>query len=655
MKRIALFGLLSFGVLTAFSQNAFYDAQYLVTLPSESIEKVEAAAASGEIDLSPSEKAALADYKTFLADPFKSTCTHLDINLLKSSIAKYNAAKLEASVRAFAPGAAAALALIPNILGGGFSLTAEQQTNIIDGLSKYYAEEFKKAQLITYMKVFESTIGKIGELQVLFPSTYVKLQNADPSKFPELGSEYKSIFDEDLKMLLDHLIDHIEHYTTPAAPDPEKMVLLTQKNNDLIKHHEYYGCFKITADMASKMMNNYHPSDLFNYLDDKYYTTAALAASNKTEKFELIIHGLNLIQRNLLDTARSKSSPYSNIWVNAEGLKNLNTVEEWKYFAGLIYQQDPEFFKKMLWDPASDVFDAAGAAARIKRIRETMDPIIASLRELQSLRDDLNKDNLKDNYLSYTNLVLKSLQSANYLNEDFKKYLTLASYTLNIYDNARKKDYNNSTYYTILIIKQLLGGQSSDKLFMALDQYGGFMTDVLNAKNSDEVKETIKKNVAPSTTFMLKRTYVNTLSITGQPGYFLSAEKLNNRTSFVSGITLPLGFEYTRKVKSGQETSSSIGIMVQLLDIGAILNFRVDDSTSVLPDKVEFSQVFSPGVTISYGFKNSPLTIGLGYQRTPELRTVTKDATEVYAKGDRVFLRLAWDIPLLNIVHSQKR
>ena len=71
-------------------------------------------------------------------------------------------------VARFAPGLSAALALIPNIIGGNFSLSAEDQTKIIDGLTKYYAEEFRKAQLLTYMKTFESTIGKGGNCRFSF-------------------------------------------------------------------------------------------------------------------------------------------------------------------------------------------------------------------------------------------------------------------------------------------------------------------------------------------------------------------------------------------------------------------------------------------------------------------------------------------------------
>ncbi len=176
----------------AFSQNAFYDAQYLTCVSNAEIQNILDASDANNakfsaanppmkpyINLSTHEIAVLKDYQKFLANPFDTTIIGLDLGALKSSISKYNAfAEAEqknalnglGTKLGFSPfGLTSALSLIPNIIDGNFSLSAEQQTKIIDGLTKYYAEEFRKAQLLTYMQTFENTLGKVGELQVLFP------------------------------------------------------------------------------------------------------------------------------------------------------------------------------------------------------------------------------------------------------------------------------------------------------------------------------------------------------------------------------------------------------------------------------------------------------------------------------------------------------
>jgi len=185
------------------------------------------------------------------------------------------------------------------------------------------------------------------------------------------------------------------------------------------------------------------------------------------------------------------------------------------------------------------------------------------------------------------------------------------------------------------------------------------MTDVINAKNSDDIKKCIKEHVAPPASFLLKREYQRTLSITGMPGYFISFDKFDGskqKFAFESGITLPMGFDLTFKQKNGVKNSSSFGLFFQLVDLGAVLNFRLSDSTSTLPQKINFQQVFSPGVSLNYGFKNSPLTLGIGYQYTPELRQITlSNGNQTYPNGNRIFFRLAWDIPLINIAKSKSK
>ncbi len=105
------------------------------------------------------------------------------------------------------------------------------------------------------------------------------------------------------------------------------------------------------------------------------------------------------------------------------------------------------------------------------------------------------------------------------------------------------------------------------------------------------------------------------------------------------GITAPIGFEFTwgfRKKIASRTTKdhgyaikdedikklsgSNFGIMLQVLDIGAVFKYRLNDSESELPEEFTFKQVFSPGAAFHYGFRKTPITLSAGYQYTPELR-----------------------------------
>lgn len=684
MKKIILSTTLTILSIVLYGQNAFHEAKFLGTISKVDLENISkfAELEKPAFNLSKQEIESVKNYKLFIENPFNDTISQLNINLLSSAISKYNkhiefqrqaVLLVNTSEYLDSSGIISALSLVPNILGGNFSLSQEQQTNIIDGLSKYYAEEFRKAQLLTYMQTMEKTIGKVGELQILFPQTYSKLKSTDPSRFPEFGNEYKSIFNEDLKMIITNLINHIDNQTdTNKIIEDSKLKWLNSKNVSTIKSNEFYDCFKITADASSKLINNYHPVDLFNYIDNTYYDSNILT-KNKLEKsdyIKLTFHGINLIQRNILDTTKTNTSQFANVWLSLQDLKRMNTKDEWLFFSGLVYQQDGEFFDKYIFTATgknvSDITDE-----NIKTFKARINLILASLVEIQNFRNNLNEESLKENFSEYMKLILKSLESAsNFSTESFqiaphdlKKYLEISDYTIKIYDNARKKDYSNTIYYAAEILNQLLGSNPTyNEVLTSIDQYGSFMIDVINSKDSDEVKELIKKHAAPPTSFVLKRQYNRTFSITGQPGYFVSIEKLkgqNQEYKFVSGITLPIGFEFTQKIKWGKDNvvkeRGSIGIFAQIIDLGAVLNFRVGDSTSTLPDQINFGQIFSPGGSINYGFKNSPVTLGLGYQYSPQLRQITDNGNDLFPNGHRIFFRLAWDIPLVNIARSKSK
>jgi hypothetical protein len=669
MKKLLLSLIIALTLQNVVAQNAYYDALYINTLSKEALDNIISASSNKLIYLSKDEVNQVNQAMIFIEKPFDNSLSDFSIEPVKSAISKYNSLVI-AEINSYQgytskfidPGSSSLiLGIIPSILSGDFSLSGEDQTKILDGLTKYYAEEFKKAQLLTYMQTFENTIGEVGELQVLFPNTYNKLKNTNPSKFPELGDEYKEIFSQDLRALLDNLINHVENHKN--IDDLEsKLKFLNSTNTALIKSKPYYGSLKLSADISSKLVNNYHPVDLFNYLDGTYYKSSYLANATKLdEKLGVIIHGVNLFQRNLLDTTKTKSAQFSNVWLNHEEFNKINTTSEWTYFAGLIYQQDKEFFKKVFFDPINkkltDQNIKVSTQTNLEYMKGTYIKILSSLNQIQEFRNNLNEDNLNENYIEYMKIVTNVFQNANYNNDDISKFFTISNYSLQVYDNARSKDYSNSIHYVTLILNEFLGTNTTYlETMQQIDQYGTFMTDVINSEDSDEVKEVIKKHAAPPASFILKREYARTLSITGQPGYFISAESLDENWGFVSGITLPMGFEYTWKLKKGQENSASFGVFAQVIDLGAMLNFRVSDSTSTLPDNVEFSQIFSPGGSLTYGFKNSPLTLGLGYQYTPELRQVTlENGNETYPNGRRIFLRLAWDIPFLNIWKSKEK
>ncbi|QMU63113.1 MAG: hypothetical protein GKR88_01695 [Flavobacteriaceae bacterium] len=211
-------------VLTSIGQNAFYDAQFINTLDLVSIQTIIDSQTNKFIKLSEEEEKQLLNLKKFIINPYDSSIDNFDIEYAKSAIKKYNTFVTNSlNAELFSPingisgfnssgfTGSSLFSILPDALSGNFALNADTQTKLLDGLVKYIAEEFKKAQLLTYMQTFEATIGEVGELEILLPGTFEKLKKLDPTKFPELGNEFKEIFNDDLSAILENLdLLHLE-------------------------------------------------------------------------------------------------------------------------------------------------------------------------------------------------------------------------------------------------------------------------------------------------------------------------------------------------------------------------------------------------------------------------------------------------------------
>lgn len=614
--------------------------------------------------LSEVEKKQIRNLISFVDSPFGESITEIDFNVVNGAIDKFNGyatthkmatQKSIGFAASFLSGATTGL--IGNILSGDFSMSEEDQTKIIDGLVKYIAEEFKRAQMMSYMNIFERTIGKVGEFQVLFPKTYAKLKATDPIKFPDLGDEFKEIFSQDFKAILDNLLNHFDnHKSTDDLED--KLTLLSKTNVDAIKATEVYGSFKIAIDASSKLIHNYHPVDLFNYLDGKYYKSTYTRNDSELEnKIGFYLHGLNILQRNVLDTAKTADNRFSNVWLNYEQLRKLDSPGKVKYFLALIYQQDRDYFDKLLFgsNPVvlGDIYE---------KLKAKVDEIVPVLIELQDFRANLDDENLKDNFEDYVRMVLNVVDAVADDSENLGEFFKVAGDVVDIYENIREKDYGNTIFHLNEILRVFMTSIDAKpelvNVLAKIDHYGSFMAAVVNAEDSDDMKEVIKTFVAPPASYVFKRQHNWTLSVSAHPGYFVGfeANKEFPKAEFISGLTLPIGFDVTYKLnRSCRDESYSLGFSGQLLDLGAVLNFRIGDSTSMLPDVISFKQFFSPGFSINVGFPNSPMTIALGYQYTPELRKITSaDGNELFPNYHRLSLRLSWDLPLLYLGKSKR-
>lgn len=182
-----------------------------------------------------------------------------------------------------------------------------------------------------------------------------------------------------------------------------------------------------------------------------------------------------------------------------------------------------------------------------------------------------------------------------------------------------------------------------------------FINDLAAAKNSDDVAAAIEAVALPSGSYAIKRNSICNISINSFPGIMPALEmtRMNGTTygAFSAGFTAPLGF----CISKGGDKGSSDGVFISVIDIGAVTRLRFDaqDSTSSLPE-FNFSNILAPGIFYHHGFRKTPLSLNIGLQYGPNLRTINPDGSTKSYESMRLGVGLVLDIPLLNL-HTKPR
>ncbi|MCA9618336.1 MAG: hypothetical protein KC731_04925 [Myxococcales bacterium] len=194
-----------------------------------------------------------------------------------------------------------------------------------------------------------------------------------------------------------------------------------------------------------------------------------------------------------------------------------------------------------------------------------------------------------------------------------------------------------------------------------------FIVELANAKSSGEVAAAMDAFAAPLGTYEVK--YRRPLiALNALVGAFAGGERLDesgvSRTSgFIAGFA-PVGFHGTIPVRyDGGAGCVHFGLMLSLLDLGALTTYRFDAELNGKLDDVEgdpeeaakakkaptigFGQVFSPGAFLTVGIAGSPFIVGGGVSLSPELREVTQDDITTDVAVLRAGAFVAVDVPIL--------
>lgn len=190
-------------------------------------------------------------------------------------------------------------------------------------------------------------------------------------------------------------------------------------------------------------------------------------------------------------------------------------------------------------------------------------------------------------------------------------------------------------------------------------KYASFMAAVTESDSPEDVKAALNAAALPAGSASIKRQTPFNISINAYLGLHAGNEYLEEGTfgskpgwGKIRGVSAPIGIAFSK----GLGRIGSMSLFASLIDVGAVASFRIkDDSTEQLP-AIELENIFAPGLHLVYGFPKTPISIGYGWQRGPQLRTVNVEDqnnpgqfNNELLNGYRWAFFVAVDIPLFNL------
>jgi hypothetical protein len=513
-------------------------------------------------------------------------------------------------------------------------------TNIVQALADFLSDRIKQELSIAYLQKLKDSLASHQEIQQLLPNTYEAFKDNDLFNLPSLGATFKQAFAQDLAALPDNLIQWVYQTRYDGFTDGSK---------------DYFIAGASLYKLINQTAKGYHPSVSLHNLAIQFPYDG-----NINVKSKWVIGVLDMLSQNLLD-----SKNFDN-WVGPTDLSSLNPSIIRLFFALLYEKYQPLFKDQVLSGHLVDLADNAHAAKLTNSLYSfvtlaaNMDQKIQAAKILSTDPKATAADKAAGVVTFFLNNSDAMMDLLNYgfgiidPNDTHKAaYTTIiksAGDAVSIAKGVQSNNFAQASNSTIAFMTDVFSSSNDTKFIKTLKNILAFANDVVAAKTAEDIKAVLETYAAPVQSYQAVRKSNFSFSLHAYPGVYVGTEKSqqNNVSLFdhgTFGVTAPFGFA----MNWGNSTKdvSSEGVFISMIDIGAALSYRFNNSTSDIPSKITLGQIFSPGAHFVYGIKKSPLVIKVGYQYAPELRQITTDAVNTTTGGVwRLSLGLCADIPV---------
>jgi hypothetical protein len=528
-------------------------------------------------------------------------------------------------------------------------------TTVADGIAKFLVNRAKEELSIAFFRQFKEDLEKDPRLGKLFPTTTATLQLVDKQvyQFGRYLEALRESFIRDFKVMPTNLNTYL-------------------KDNDIIQNLGYKILAEEALDISQLVVNGTSPEEIIDYLSQsgpiQQPSRVGALPENLRQKFGDMAAGFQtagLVSHSLYS---GNDRGYLEPIEVSDYLKDGDTRI---LYLGLLWQ----FGDQMKFSTGKSLRDYLGTLAVDTKAMEAFFQLLtdfadnARKAEQQANANRIIKTNeaeiaYEPYYQFFTALLelfesgvslKKTIMEAQGKGTALEDTLFLGIRHLNDLNfDIRQRHYAaaiNDLMYVLRVFVPNMDEGIRGKIF----NYGQFIATVSTAENSDEVAAAIEAVALPPGSSRVKKQNEFSAAVNAYLGGTYGKEVLSNNagTGDIAGLSAPVGFTVSwmlGKATEGRRTPGSFSLFAPIIDVGALATFRFNDPlTNDLPD-LKWSNLLAPGIYGVFGFpRDLPISIGLGAQRGPNLRTITTATADIKASGWRYGVFLSVDIPVFNL------
>lgn len=542
-------------------------------------------------------------------------------------------------------------------------------TTIADALSRFMVKRAKQELSISFFTKFKKDLEDTAysELRILFPVTYKTLKTIDTEiyQYAAYINTLRESFNKDLVLL----------------PKNIHAVLLQEKYKPYFKKHEE---IKFIIDnafiIAEGLQNNLHPGDIVKNISKQNYNNNNDTLQNFISSIKLI----NLFSQSLRDTSKSR------YWVESSAVGQLIGDDIMlQIYLGLLSEtlssQDFFFksgsaqiyFNKDILAPAANSIDSAkkfiAFTDKLINNLQTIDSKIRSIKTKQKANEKVDYEDyysVVDNTLNLFEVTTK-VDELPYLNRKLannkifyygKSFVYMGKLVNETAFDVHLKNYNSAIINTGMLIDTVFSlMQNKNKgltISHKITRYGTFIVSLTTAENAEKAEQIIENMALPAGSARIKKHMAFSISLNSYLGGFYGTnDGFKSKDGLSYGVTGLVGVGLNWGI--GRKHPMSISAFGNIIDIGALAAFRLNDNAEDYKFKIKLGQILSPGGFVVVGLPNMPISVLAGYQYAPLIRTIQNNSTMLlydpnYNRG-RFTVGVVVDIPLMHFYNKTKK